>query len=220
MTPLTARETQMLEALKACRALTRVYKVIPSEAMFISDAIAACEVKPHVWHSDQKSPDSTGCCHCGANEFDPIHIKPHAYSHNPCNGLCLECRRTSAHEAHTSPATPEFPTREELIDALRRAERLWGQSPWECLQEIKVVLAKCDTKPVSKPRRWVVEFPDAPQTHMMPTEHDNCSVKVIREAKPITREQMSQAFESAPACMDGTDLLRECLVRLGIEVED
>lgn len=67
----------------------------------------------------------------------------------------------------------------------------------------------------------MVEYPDYPQADWSCGPGEEITVKnlIIREVKPITREQMSQTFESAPACMHGTDLLRECLVSLGIEVE-
>ena len=143
MTPL---EQEMLAALKAAETDTNWCAIGHSAMYAVRAAIAKAEPKPHVWYSDQKYPDSTGCYYCPVDKSDPIHIQP-------------------------------------------------------------------------KPRSWVVEFKNCNQ--ISPGQITCREAKVIREVKPITREQIQSALRKRDEKMFVHESRLALLLReLGIDVED
>lgn len=136
-------------------------------------------------------------------------------------------------------------TKEELLDALRRAESqldMGGRTDYQRDRAIiKSVLSKAEhvfaqghgdggvewckcrrhiTDPIHikpKSRRWVVEFPL--YAVVDPSEEFTALVKVIREVKLITREDLEVAVRRlSNSYLVGS--IRQILRELGIEVSE
>lgn len=114
------------------------------------------------------------------------------------------------------------PTREELIDALRRAEQLLSRPGRPYVEEMRdrvifnEILAKCDPKP-EPIRRWLVESPDHPSVGL-----GRAKITIVM---PITRLQIEEAtnksgFYPANINMRGMQKAELFLQALGIQVED
>lgn len=122
-----------------------------------------------------------------------------------------------------NPMPDNQPTREELIDALKRAAPRIGAVGGETLADyerdrdiIESVLAKAEPKP----RRWVIRFDgDYSQKEVTMYMLACAPLLDIRELKPITLERIQKACEAVPGHLS-CELLIIWLRELGIEVED
>lgn len=206
------------------------YGVESCARVLLREALAAAEPKPHVFTGKTEDPGSANCGLCWMHMSHEIHLKPKAETLRCCeNGYFGQ-----KHECMKQPA--DQPTREELIDALRRAEQLLSRPSRPHVEEMRDrvifngILAKCDPKPEPKSRRWVVEFVHEDK-EFYPTAGHHCYVSaVIREAKPVTRQSVWDSANKIGANLNTEmashwrevsmryhwDFLRE----LGIQVED
>lgn len=122
----------------------------------------------------------------------------------------------------------------EMLAALRLAHadlvKAWHKSqtseslPSQCtINAVAEAIAKAEPP---KPRRWVVEFPTDPQGDAMhPFVREGLQsgpFVVIREVKPITREQMVLTLAKYDMRAHTTEgqMIQDILRELGIEVED
>ncbi len=226
MTPLSDREKQMLEALKGAR---KRFKVLPDSISSIRQdcdaidaAIAACEPRK-----------------CGVGWKDPYKACGNPATHRAVSTsgkettvfhVCEECAMLGAAlkykdfmgDSQMLPGDPLWLIWPPL-DAAQPTHGFPDPHVFDHTMMDGRVCKHCmyteDSAVHIKPKhRWVVEFEGTMSRLALPGEFE-AKGKVIREVKPITREDRIKALAHWRGADDERSLHR-VLAHLGIDVED
>lgn len=115
------------------------------------------------------------------------------------------------------------PLEQEMLAAPKEARPIIGPMASIDLKDhiwkkIGKVIAKAEAP---NPRRYLVEYPTWREMEFANWEDMNHPSKIIREVKPITREQIRSAYNKHGLSLSSWDArMRDFLRELGIEVED
>lgn len=240
---------KMLQALKAAQRVVKESLGQTAGIPVVDDAIAEAEASPHAFTPQDQHWGMETCSVCGRASWDPRHAKPRL-SDEPTREELIDALRSAVlPNGDLDPAISVLakcdPKPEHVTWVVDTKTGVWERrrlkvaaKPNQCrrerdgriCQEHCPCVERCcfcewvQVKHEPRPRRWEVEFPDMPQAELTPGWSSPCAT-VVRELKPITREQIEEAtnktgFYPAPINTRGMQKAELFLQALGIEVED